>query len=85
MNLSKRIAIIRKAKSLTQEEMADRIGITQAAYSLYEKETGNLSFNTINKIATALGCSITFLIDVQSKIYDEMEWKRQKHKEWGNI
>ncbi len=85
MYLSKRIAVIRKTKALTQEEMADRIGITQAAYSLYEKESGNLSFNTINKIANALGCSIIFLIDIQSNIYDEVEWKRQKIREWENI
>ena len=84
MYLSKRIAIIRKTKALTQEEVADRIGITQAAYSLYEKEPGNLSFNTINKIANALECSVIFLTDVQSNIYDEMEWKRNKCSDWEN-
>lgn len=85
MYLSKRITMVRKTKALTQEEMADRIGITQAAYSLYEKESGNLSFNTINKIAIALGCSTIFLIDIQSNIYEETEWQKQKCKEWENV
>jgi transcriptional regulator with XRE-family HTH domain len=83
MLLGKRITKVRKGLLLSQVEVADRLDIEQATYSGYEKEAGNLTFKTICKIANALGCSVLFLIDIDSDIYNELEWKRQKCKEWS--
>lgn len=74
MLLSKRIKNIRKFKNITQLEMSDRIGISQSTYNGYETEAGNLTFNTILKVAEALDCNIHFLIDVTSDCYNEKEW-----------
>ena len=84
MLLAKRITQVRKSQYLSQEEMADRLNVQQATYSGYEKEAANLTFKTICKIAKALNCSLVFLIDIESDIYDELKWKRKKIEEWNN-
>jgi transcriptional regulator with XRE-family HTH domain len=53
--------------------------------SCYEKEAANLTFKTICKIATALNCSVVFLVDIKSGIYDEEKWKQQKCNEWRSV
>lgn len=78
MLLAKRIKAIREFKSLTQKQVADRIGVEQATYSGYEREAGNLKFNTIVKIAGALNCSVSFLVDIDTKTIDEDEWTNQR-------
>ena len=75
MLLAKRIKAIREHKGFTQKQVADRIGIEQATYSGYEREAGNLKFNTIVKIADALNCSIPFLVDINANTLNEEEWK----------
>jgi transcriptional regulator with XRE-family HTH domain len=75
VNLAKRIKCIRQSKQLSQLDMCDKLEVSQSTYSGYESEAGNLSFNTINKIALALGCNVNFLLDVKSECYDEEAWK----------
>jgi transcriptional regulator with XRE-family HTH domain len=75
MLLAKRIKSIREHKGFTQKQVAESIGIEQATYSGYEREAGNLKFNTIVKIANALNCSISFLVDINTVSVDEDEWK----------
>jgi DNA-binding XRE family transcriptional regulator len=48
----------RRYKKLSQKEMAERIGITQAAYSQMEKPNSNLKMETLKKIAGALGVGV---------------------------
>jgi transcriptional regulator with XRE-family HTH domain len=45
----------REFKSLTQEEVAEKMGISQSAYSQVEKSDAPLRRATIQKIADALG------------------------------
>lgn len=75
MLLAKRIKAIREFKGLTQKQVADSMGVEQATYSGFEREAGNLKFNTILKIAGALNCSLPFLVDINSKTVDEYEWE----------
>lgn len=84
MLLAKRITLVRKAQNLSQEDVADKLDVIQATYSGYEKEAANLTFKTICKIAKALNCSLIFLIDIESDIYNEQKWKRKKIDEWNN-
>jgi transcriptional regulator with XRE-family HTH domain len=76
MLLAKRIKEIRKAKGLIQDEIADLLDIEQSTYNGYENEAGNLKFTTIVKIAEALKCSLPFLVDIHSQVYDEDVWKK---------
>lgn len=75
MLLAKRIKSIRQAKGFTQHTIAESIGVEQSTYNGYENEAGNLRFQTLQKIATALDCSVSFLVDIDSSIYDESEWR----------
>jgi transcriptional regulator with XRE-family HTH domain len=75
MNLAKRIKCIRHAKQFSQLDICDKLEVSQSTYSGYESEAGNLSYNTIHKIAEALGCDVLFLLDVNSDCYDEETWK----------
>ena len=75
MLLAHRIKSIRISKKLTQIDMSERLDIEQATYSGYERMGGNLTFSTIIRIAEALECSVAFLVDINSTIYDENEWR----------
>ena len=48
----------REYKNISQEEMANRMGITQAAYSQMEKPKARLRIKTLEKIAAALEVDI---------------------------
>lgn len=48
----------REHKGISQEEMADRMGITQAAYSQMEKPKARLRKTTLERIAAALDVDI---------------------------
>jgi transcriptional regulator with XRE-family HTH domain len=80
MLLSKRIKAIRLYKGFSQTEMANKLNIDQSTYSGYEREAGNLQFNTVVKIAESLECSIPFLADIHSDMIDELKWKARINK-----
>lgn len=60
--LARRLAFARKAKGLSQAQVASRIGITQAAYSTYERETVVPSLITFYEISLVLGVSAAWLL-----------------------
>lgn len=53
--IGKRVSRIRKTLGLTQEEIAEKIGITQSLYSAYERGRLKLSAEMAAQIAHALG------------------------------
>lgn len=55
MGAGEAIATARQAKGLTQELLADRLGITQAALSRYEHELREPADDVIERIASELG------------------------------
>jgi transcriptional regulator with XRE-family HTH domain len=75
MYIAQNLKNIRKSCGHSQEEMAQKLKLNRSTYSGYESEAGNLSYNTIHKIAEALGCDVLFLLDVNSDCYDEETWK----------
>ncbi len=71
MELAKRIRLIRKEKGLTQNQVAEAIGISQPSYSDYETKAGNCAFYTLQKIAKALDVTVPFLVDVKNEVFKE--------------
>lgn len=61
----KRLQLTRKSKGLTQEEFADKVGLSQAAIRKYEQghSLSNSNF-TLKELATALGVSADYLLDI---------------------
>jgi len=57
-NLGNRIRFIRKKQGLTLDEVAERCGIFKSNLSKVEKGQRNPTTDTLEKIASSLGCSI---------------------------
>lgn len=64
--LATRIRLIREAYNLTQAEIAYRCGISPSAYGQIERKASNSTFETLEKIASAIGVSISFLVDINN-------------------
>ena len=60
--LAERLREKRKKAGLTQKEVADQLGITRAAYTLYETDKCQPSLETITKIANLFETSIDYLL-----------------------
>lgn len=52
----------RKAKGLTQKELADKLDISEGALSQYENGKREPDFETLLKIGELLGCSTDYLL-----------------------
>lgn len=88
MNIGERIQKIRKEKSMTQEELAGRIGVKRAVISKYENDVVNISIDTIEKIAKTLEVSPSYLIGYDEKIvtpniYTDKELSELKNIAWN--
>lgn len=55
MSLGEAIATARRAKGLTQAELADHLGMTQAALSRYENELRQPTDHDLERLASSLG------------------------------
>lgn len=49
-----KIKKVRQLRGYKQEYLAEKLGISQKQYSLYESSDSNLEWHTVEKIATAL-------------------------------
>ncbi len=71
MLLGNRIRRIRETYNLTQSEIAYRCQISPSAYGQIERKANKASFETLQKIADALGVSVAFLVDINTEILIE--------------
>ena len=62
MGIGDRITEVRKRNGLSQAELAKRSGISQAGISYIEKGLRSPSTDTLELLASALGCSVSYLI-----------------------
>lgn len=63
MTTGARIKAARKTAGITQSELANRLGVSQAMVAQYESDSRNPKFETLQKIADALEVPIYTLID----------------------
>ena len=56
-NIGENIKTIRKTKGLTQKQLGQLLGVSQAAIGQFESGKSNLTIDTIKKIAEALEVS----------------------------
>jgi transcriptional regulator with XRE-family HTH domain len=75
MVLANRIRQIRESYHLTQSEVAYRCGISPSAYGQIERKAGKCTFETLSKIAIAIGVSLPFLIDIENHTFVEIKNK----------
>lgn len=59
-----KLKAIRAEKNLSQQQVADGIGVTRAAYSNYEQGLREPDLDTLKKICLLLGISADELLDI---------------------
>lgn len=63
MNTGERIKAARKAAKISQSELGNILGVSQAMISAYEMGIRNPKLETLSKIADALGVLTSYLLD----------------------
>ena len=62
-----KIKKIRELKNLTQEYMAEKLGVGQSTYARFEKEDSDLTFSKLKNVAEALDVTFDELINFNEK------------------
>jgi transcriptional regulator with XRE-family HTH domain len=73
----------RKAMEITQEDMANNLGVTRKTYERYEKERAYLSKDTVMQIASLLNTEYDMLVllDIEKEIERIENYPLEKLKE----
>ncbi|GGC09169.1 helix-turn-helix domain-containing protein [Dyadobacter sediminis] len=78
-HLSERIRQIRLQKGLSQENMADMLGLSTTAYGDLERGRTELSVSRLENIARLLDVPLSGLLGLESATMSETEWLRQEN------
>ena len=73
--LGQKIAELRKAKNMTQLELANKLNITDKAVSKWERDISCPDINTFPKLAELLGVSVDELLQANNAISEGKETK----------
>lgn len=68
MKVEEKIRLFREAKHITQEEIADRIGMSTSGYSKLERGEVRLNLNRLEQIAEILEMNVTDLLREDSGV-----------------
>lgn len=68
-NIGETIASLRKNKGMTQNELAEKMNVTDKAVSKWERNLSCPDVNTISKLADILGVSVEELLNSKNKEY----------------
>jgi len=67
MSINEKIRRIREAKDLTQEQMAEKLGISQSAYGDIERGDNDPKLSKLQKIADIFEMQLSELVDLSEK------------------
>ena len=73
-----RIKEIIKEKNMTINSLAEKMGINRV--NLSSSINGNPTFETLQKIASALNVAVSSLIEVESELYGIVQFKGKTYK-----
>lgn len=86
MNFSERLRKLRKGKGFSQEELADRLGISRQAVSKWESGQSNPDTNNLIMLSEVYGISLDFLLkenEEKAEVVDgTKEINRRPHYEY---
>ena len=68
-SIGETIAYLRKEKGMTQNELAEKMNVTDKAVSKWERNLSCPDVNTISKLADILGVSVEELLNSKNKEY----------------
>lgn len=66
MTIGERIRETRKSRGLTQRELGERLGLSYQSIAQWENDLRKPKFETIQKIADALGVSVSYLSGIEN-------------------
>ena len=69
MNIGHKIKKLRKLNNLSQENLANILGISSSTISRYENGKRHISLDTLQKIAATLYCDITYFTNNSNTKY----------------
>lgn len=84
-NIGKRIAECRRSKGFTQDELANRLGVTPQALSKWEKGISSPDVSMFFMICEILGVSSDFLIGLNNKSITENGDVIIQNEIWNNL
>lgn len=64
LTIGDRIRALRKEKGLTQQELAQKLGVSASMVGQYETNVRKPKLETLEKFASSLGVSITEIVDI---------------------
>lgn len=69
VDCSEKLRLLRDAKHLTQQQVADRVGVSKATISAYETASKAPSIEVMIKLARFFGVSVDYLVSVDAPKY----------------
>ena len=76
--IGKFIAELRKQKKLTQEQLAEKLGITKNAVSKWERGLGLMDLSLLKPLSKILGVSVTEILNGEKFRKDEINFKSEE-------
>lgn len=67
MNFGERLKALRTGQKLTQQQLADRLGVAKSVVSYYESGDRYPSYDVLVKIAHTFHVTTDFLLDIERK------------------
>ena len=74
-SIGETIASLRKQKGMTQNELAEKMNVTDKAVSKWERDLSCPDINTISKLADILDVSVDELLQAKKKEYPNTKLK----------
>ncbi len=67
MSINEKIRLVREAKGLTQEQMAEKLEISRNSYGDIERGDNDVKLSTLQKIAESFELQLSELVDLSEK------------------
>jgi transcriptional regulator with XRE-family HTH domain len=80
VTLGNKIALIRKNKGLTQEDLGKMLGISRRAVAYYEKEANTLTIEMLKKISSCLDVDLSELIGDEKPLLENSSSEEKTNK-----
>ena len=74
-SIGETIASLRKKKGMTQNELAEKMNVTDKAVSKWERDLSCPDVNTISRLAEVLNTSVDELLQAKNKEYSNSKLK----------
>lgn len=75
LKIGARLAQLRRKKGLTQEQLAQRLGVSAPAVSKWETNTSYPDITLLCPLARALGVNVDTLLQFEEQISPRRRWR----------